>query len=129
MKKVILLFLILTITLYSSERVSFRATAVYETKNLIMITADKYRIDFGILLDGQVGTKYNQLTLKGTWNMELKYEVSPSKEELGLEVIEESRSVQNDEMKVIYKYTWDTSKSKRKNLEGSVIVFTAFYPE
>ena len=47
MKKIILLFtIIFTITIYSSERTSFRATAVYEVKDPITISSNKNEINF-----------------------------------------------------------------------------------
>lgn len=131
MKKIILLFsIILTITIYSSERTSFRPTAVYEVKDPITITSNENEIDFGILLDGQIGrVSGHTLTLTGTGNMNIEYSLNVSQEDIGLEIIEVNKTVQSDGAVYKYNYTWDTSKSKIKNLKGTVITFTASYTE
>lgn len=131
MKKIILLFIIiLTITIYSSERASFRATAVYEVKDSITITSNIDKIDFGILLDGQKGmVSGHTLTLTGTGNMNVEYSLSISQEDIGLEIIEKGKIAKNGDIIYGYDYTWDTSKSKLKNLKGTVITFTASYTE
>lgn len=131
MKKIILLFtIILTITIYSSERTSFRATAVYEVKNPITITSDRSEINFGIILDGHVGKVLGHtLTLTGTGDMDLKYTLNVSQSDIGLEIVEKGKTTKNDDIVYEYDYTWDTSKSKVKNLKGTVITFTASYTE
>lgn len=131
MKKIIfILSIFLIITAYSSERAYFRPTAVYEVKEPITITSDKGEINFGILLDGQVGKVLGHtLTLKGTGNMKVEYSLNVSQSDIGLEIIEESKTVGSTETKYKYDYTWDTSKSKIKNLKGTVIRFTASYTE
>lgn len=131
MKKIILLFIIiLTITIYSSERTNFRPTAVYEVKDPITITSDRNEIDFGILLDGQVGrVSGHTLTLTGTGNMNVEYSLNVSQEDAGLEIREASKTIQSNGAVYKYNYIWDTSESKIKNLKGTVIRFTASYTE
>lgn len=131
MKKIILLFTIFfTITTYSSERASFRPTAVYEVKEPITITSDKGEINFGILLDGQVGKVLGHtLTLKGTGNMKVEYSLNVSQSDIGLEIVEKNKTTKSEGIVYEYEYTWDTSKSKIKNLKGTVIRFTASYIE
>ncbi len=131
MKKIILLFtIIFTITIYSSERTSFRATAVYEVKDPITISSNKNEINFGILLDGQIGrVSGHTLTLTGTGDMNLKYTLNIPQNDIGLGIIEKSKTIKNDGIVYEYDYTWDTQKSKVKNLKGTVITFTASYTE
>ena len=131
MKKIILLFIIiLTITIYSSERTNFRPTAIYEVKDPITITSNKSEIDFGILLDGQIGrVSGHTLTLNGTGNMNVEYRLNVSQEDIGLEIIEGSKTTKSNDIVYEYDYTWDTQKSKAKNLKGTVITFTASYAE
>ena len=130
MKKIILLFtIIFTITIYSSERTSFRATAVYEVKDPITISSNKNEINFGILLDGQIGrVSGHTLTLTGTGDMNLKYTLNIPQNDIGLGIVE-SKTIKNDGIVYEYDYTWDTQKSKVKNLKGTVITFTASYTE
>ena len=123
MKKIILLFIIiLTITIYSSERTNFRPTAIYEVKDPITITSNKSEIDFGILLDGQIGRVSGH-------NMNVEYRLNVSQEDIGLEIIEGSKTTKSNDIVYEYDYTWDTQKSKAKNLKGTVITFTASYTE
>lgn len=131
MKKIILLFtIIFTITIYSSERTSFRATAVYEVKDSITISSNKNEINFGILLDGQIGrVSGHTLTLTGTGDMNLKYTLNIPQNDIGLGIVEKSKTIKNDGIVYEYDYTWDTQKSKVKNLKGTVITFTASYTE
>ncbi|AVQ30729.1 MULTISPECIES: hypothetical protein [Fusobacterium] len=131
MKKIILLFtIIFTITIYSSERTSFRATAVYEVKDPITISSNKNEINFGILLDGQIGrVSGHTLTLTGTGDMNLKYTLNIPQNDIGLGIVEKSKTIKNDGIVYEYDYTWDTQKSKVKNLKGTVITFTASYTE
>lgn len=131
MKKIILLFtIIFTITIYSSERTSFRATAVYEIKDPITISSNKNEINFGILLDGQIGrVSGHTLTLTGTGDMNLKYTLNIPQNDIGLGIVEKSKTIKNDGIVYEYDYTWDTQKSKVKNLKGTVITFTASYTE
>ena len=131
MKKIILPFIIfLTITIYSSERTSFRATAVYEVKDPITISSNKNEINFGILLDGQIGRVLGHtLTLTGTGDMNLKYTLNIPQNDIGLGIVEKSKTIKNDGIVYEYDYTWDTQKSKVKNLKGTVITFTASYTE
>lgn len=131
MKKIIfILNIFLSIIVYSSERAYFRPTAVYEVKDPITITSDRNEIDFGILLDGQVGrVSGHTLTLTGTGNMNVEYSLNVSQEDVGLEIIEVSKTTQSNGAVYKYNYTWDTSKSKIKNLKGTVIRFTASYTE
>ena len=131
MKKIILLFtIIFTITIYSSERTSFRATAVYEVKDPITISSNKNEINFGILLDGQIGrVSGHTLTLTGTGDMNLKYTLNIPQNDIGLGIVEKSKTIKNDGIVYEYDNTWDTQKSKVKNLKGTVITFTASYTE
>ncbi|WP_462427261.1 hypothetical protein [Fusobacterium varium] len=131
MKKIIfILNILLIMTVYSSERAYFRPTAVYEVKDPITITSDRNEIDFGILLDGQIGrVSGHTLTLTGTGNMNVEYSLNVSQEDVGLEIIEVSKTTQSNGAVYKYNYTWDTSKSKIKNLKGTVIRFTASYTE
>lgn len=131
MKKIILLFtMFLTITIYSSERAYFRPTAIYEVKDPITITSDINEINFGILLDGQIGrVSGHTLTLTGTGNINVEYSLNVPQEDIGLEIIEKSKTVGSTETEYKYDYIWDTSKSKIKNLKGTVIRFTASYTE
>ena len=131
MKKIILLFtIIFTITIYSSERTSFRATAVYEVKDPITISSNKNEINFGILLDGQIGRVLGHtLTLTGTGDMNLKYTLNIPQNDIGLGIVEKSKTIKNDGIVYEYDYTWNTQKSKVKNLKGTVITFTASYTE
>ena len=131
MKKIILLFtIIFTITIYSSERTSFRATAVYVVKDPITISSNKNEINFGILLDGQIGrVSGHTLTLTGTGDMNLKYTLNIPQNDIGLGIVEKSKTIKNDGIVYEYDYTWDTQKSKVKNLKGTVITFTASYTE
>ena len=131
MKEIILLFtIIFTITIYSSERTSFRATAVYEVKDPITISSNKNEINFGILLDGQIGrVSGHTLTLTGTGDMNLKYTLNIPQNDIGLGIVEKSKTIKNDGIVYEYDYTWDTQKSKVKNLKGTVITFTASYTE
>lgn len=131
MKKIILLFtMFLTITIYSSERAYFRPTAIYEVKDSITITSNINEIDFKILLDGQIGrVSGHTLTLTGTGNMNVEYSLNVPQEDIGLEIIEKGKTVGRDGIEYKYEYTWDTSKSKIKNLKGTVIRFTASYTE
>lgn len=131
MKKIILLFtIIFTITIYSIERTSFRATAVYEVKDPITISSNKNEINFGILLDGQIGrVSGHTLTLTGTGDMNLKYTLNIPQNDIGLGIVEKSKTIKNDGIVYEYDYTWDTQKSKVKNLKGTVITFTASYTE
>ncbi|BBA53033.1 hypothetical protein [uncultured Fusobacterium sp.] len=131
MKKIIfILNIFLIMTVYSSERAYFRPTAVYEVKDPITITSDRNEIDFGILLDGQIGrVSGHTLTLTGTGNMNVEYSLNVSQEDVGLEIIEVSKTTQSNGAVYKYNYTWDTSKSKIKNLKGTVIRFTASYTE
>ena len=122
--------ILLIMTVYSSERAYFRPTAVYEVKDPITITSDRNEIDFGILLDGQIGrVSGHTLTLTGTGNMNVEYSLNVSQEDVGLEIIEVSKTTQSNGAVYKYNYTWDTSKSKIKNLKGTVIRFTASYTE
>ena len=131
MKKIILLFtIILTITIYSSERTSFRPTAVYEVKDPITIISNESKIDFGILLDGQIGRVLGHtLTLTGTGDIDLKYTLNVSQSDIGLEIVEKSKTTKNNGIVYEYNYTWNTKDSKVKNLKGTVITFTASYTE
>lgn len=131
MKKIIfILNILLIMTVYSSERAYFRPTAVYEVKDPITITSNRNEIDFGILLDGQIGrVSGHTLTLTGTGNMNVEYSLNVSQEDVGLEIIEVSKTTQSNGAVYKYNYTWDTSKSKIKNLKGTVIRFTASYTE
>lgn len=131
MKKIIfILNIFLSIIVHSSERAYFRPTAVYEVKDPITITSDRNEIDFGILLDGQIGrVSGHTLTLTGTGNMNVEYSLNISQEDVGLEIIEASKTTQSNGAVYKYNYTWDTSKSKIKNLKGTVIRFTASYTE
>lgn len=131
MKKIILLFTIfLTITIYSNERTSFRPTAVYEVKDPITITSNESEIDFGIILDGHKGMVFGHtLTLTGTGDMNLKYTLNVSQNDIGLEIVEKGKTTKSNDIVYEYDYTWDTSKSKVKNLKGTVITFTASYTE
>lgn len=127
MKKIIfILNIFLIMTVYSSERAYFRPTAVYEVKDPITITSDRNEIDFGILLGRVSG---HTLTLTGTGNMNVEYSLNVSQEDVGLEIIEVSKTTQSNGAVYKYNYTWDTSKSKIKNLKGTVIRFTASYTE
>lgn len=131
MKKIIfILNIFLSIIVHSSERAYFRPIAVYEVKDPITITSDRNEIDFGILLDGQIGrVSGHTLTLTGTGNMNVEYSLNISQEDVGLEIIEASKTTQSNGAVYKYNYTWDTSKSKIKNLKGTVIRFTASYTE
>lgn len=131
MKKIILILnIFLAIIAYSSERAYFRPTAVYEVKDPITITSDRSKIDFGILLDGQIGrVSGHTLTLAGTGNMNVEYSLNVSQEDIGLEIIEVNKTMQSDGTVYKYNYIWNTSKSKIKNLKGTVIRFTASYTE
>ncbi|WP_373078725.1 hypothetical protein [Fusobacterium varium] len=131
MKKIIfILNIFLIMTVYSSERAYFRPTAVYEVKDPITITSDRNEIDFKIILDGQIGrVSGHTLTLIGTGNMNVEYSLNVSQEDVGLEIIEVSKTTQSNGAVYKYNYTWDTSKSKIKNLKGTVIRFTASYTE
>ena len=131
MKKIILILnIFLTIIAHSSERAYFRPTAVYEVKDPITITSDRNEIDFGILLDGQKGrVSGHTLTLTGTGNMNVEYSLNVSQEDIGLEITEATKTTKSNGTEYKYNYVWDTSKSKLKNLKGTVITFTASYTE
>ena len=131
MKKIIfILDIFLSIIVYSSERAYFRPTAVYEVKDPITITSDRNEIDFRILLDGQVGrVSGHTLTLTGTGNINVEYSLNVSQSDIGLEIVEKNKTIESKGIVYEYDYIWDTSKSKIKNLKGTVIRFTASYTE
>lgn len=131
MKKIIfILNIFLSIIVYSSERAYFRPTAVYEVKDPITITSDRNEIDFRILLDGQVGrVSGHTLTLTGTGNINVEYSLNVSQSDIGLEIVEKNKTTESKGIVYEYDYIWDTSKSKIKNLKGTVIRFTASYTE
>lgn len=131
MKKIIfILNIFLSIIVYSSERAYFRPTAVYEVKDPITITSNRNEIDFGIILDGYKGMILGHtLTLTGTGNINVEYSLNVSQSDIGLEIVEKSKTTESKGIVYEYDYIWDTSKSKIKNLKGTVIRFTASYTE
>ena len=81
-------------------------------------------------MDGQVGrVSGHTLTLTGTGNMNVEYSLNVSQEDAGLEIKKASKTIQSNGAVYKYNYIWDTSKSKIKNLKGTVIRFTASYTE
>ncbi len=69
------------------------------------------------------------MTLTGTGDMNVEYSLNVSQEDIGLEIIEVNKTMQSDGTVYKYNYIWNTSKSKIKNLKGTVIRFTASYTE
>lgn len=61
--------------------------------------------------------------------MNLKYTLNVSQSDIGLEIVEKNKTTKSEGIVYEYEYTWDTQKSKIKNLKGTVITFTASYTE